>query len=203
MTKSACQRLKQTTFFTSVAQLNQLDFDPLGCVAILGRSNSGKSTLINTICQQKRLAKTSQRPGATQLINYFHLGNNQYLVDFPGYGFARLSEQKKIKISRLIQGYFLSSQQPIYGIIICMDIRHPLKPKDMDLILWEPILSIPKCLVLTKSDKLSKNKQMQTLHQVQNTFQRQANISVLLSPAQSPIGHPPLAEQIVHWLDQA
>lgn len=124
--------------------------------AFIGRSNVGKSTLINMLTQHKGLAKTSARPGKTQTINHFLINNEWYLVDLPGYGYAAVSKDLKKGWGTMIDQY-LSTRETLYCLFILIDARHPLQQIDSDFIHWAGQSSIPICLVLTKSDKLTRN----------------------------------------------
>ena len=196
----AVKYLRQTQFYTSIGQTRQLTDDSQSEIAILGRSNSGKSSLINTLCDQKSLAKTSSRPGSTQLINYFKIKNEHFLVDFPGYGYAKVDAKQQMNISHLMSDYF-SAGRPLKGIIICMDARHPLKAIDLEVIHWEQTTWIPKCLVLTKVDKLSRNEQNSVNRRVSNYFQETDDTSTILFSSHTKQGKETLAEQILTWLN--
>ncbi|MBF13426.1 MAG: YihA family ribosome biogenesis GTP-binding protein [Legionellales bacterium] len=197
--QTSTQRLRQTRFFTSIASTRQLSHSSQSEIAILGRSNSGKSTLINAICDHKGLAKTSGRPGSTQLINFFQVTQETFLVDFPGYGYAKIGGKQRMNISHLMSDYF-ACDRPLRGILICMDSRHPLKPIDLEIINWEQTLSVPKCVILTKSDKLSRHQQRQTLQTVDN-FCCQLDIPVMLFSSHTKLGQELLCEHIIKWLD--
>lgn len=121
--------------------------------AFIGRSNVGKSSLINALCNQKKLAKTSSRPGKTQLINHFLLNNRWYLVDLPGYGYARVSKTQKKKFQSYIEAYFRERKQLVLAFIL-LDIRHPAQPIDLEFIAWLGREQIPLQIIFTKSDKL-------------------------------------------------
>lgn len=123
--------------------------------AFIGRSNVGKSSLINMLCNNKKLAKTSATPGKTLLINHFIINNEWYLVDLPGYGFAKRSKTEIQKLDRMIQGYILQREQ-LANVFLLIDIR--LEPQNIDLefIQWLGTSGIPFCIVFTKADKLSK-----------------------------------------------
>ena len=104
-------------------------------VAFAGRSNAGKSSVINALCSQKALARTSKTPGRTQLINFFRLPDNNALVDLPGYGYAKVPEAMKLEWQKFIESYLLS-RQTLRGLIVVMDIRHPLTSHDQTLLQW-------------------------------------------------------------------
>ncbi len=126
-------------------------------MAFAGRSNVGKSSLINTLVNRKRLVKTSSTPGRTQLINFFDINNNLTFVDLPGYGYAKVPVSVRKKWGPMIETY-LSSRKTLKGVVIIMDIRRHPREEEQNLINWLNHFSIPKVLVLTKTDKLSKTK---------------------------------------------
>ena len=125
--------------------------------AFIGRSNVGKSSLINMLCNHKGLAKTSATPGKTLLINHFIINREWYLVDLPGYGYAKRSKTIQQKIDNMITSYLLMRQQ-LANVFVLIDIRHAPQKIDLDFINWLGSSSIPFSIVFTKADKLSKQK---------------------------------------------
>ncbi|MGD9557215.1 MAG: ribosome biogenesis GTP-binding protein YihA/YsxC [Mangrovibacterium sp.] len=125
--------------------------------AFIGRSNVGKSSLINMLVNNKKLAKTSQRPGKTQHINHFLINENWYLVDLPGYGFAQVSKSIKEKFQSLITGY-IQERENLYCLFVLIDSRHEPQKIDLEFTTWLGVNQIPFALVFTKSDKLGKNR---------------------------------------------
>lgn len=125
--------------------------------AFIGRSNVGKSSLINMLTNHKSLAKISSRPGKTQLINHFLVDSQWYLVDLPGYGWSKVSKALKSKWEKMITDYLLERTN-LFLLFILLDSRHPPQPIDIDFIQWAGEKQIPIALILTKTDKLSKNK---------------------------------------------
>ena len=121
--------------------------------AFIGRSNVGKSSLINTLCKKKNLAKTSSRPGKTQLINHFLINDNWHLVDLPGFGYARVSKTKKKIFQKFITNYFKQRQQLVSAFLL-IDIRHEPQPIDLNFMRWLGENHIPFSIIFTKSDKL-------------------------------------------------
>lgn len=146
---------RRAAFVLSAAHLSQCPADDGIEVAFAGRSNAGKSSAINVICEQSKLARTSKTPGRTQQINFFALDEARRLVDLPGYGFARIPEELRRAWGRLVEGY-LRNRRSLAGIVLLMDARHPLKDQDRELIHWAGTLAIPLHILLTKSDKLSR-----------------------------------------------
>lgn len=146
---------RRATFILSAARLGQCPADHGVEVAFAGRSNAGKSSAINAICAQTKLARTSKTPGRTQQINFFALDEQRRLVDLPGYGFARIPEELRRAWGRLVESY-LRERQSLAGIVLLMDVRHPLKEQDRQLIRWAAALATPLHVLLTKSDKLAR-----------------------------------------------
>ncbi len=125
--------------------------------AFIGRSNVGKSSLINMLCENKKLAKTSATPGKTLLINHFIINRDWYLVDLPGYGFAKRSKSEIARLDQMISGYILQRKQ-LACVFVLVDIRHEAMKIDLDFINWLGASGIPLAIVFTKADKLSHGK---------------------------------------------
>ncbi len=149
--------LSKATFTISAPDIRRLPEDSGIEVAFAGRSNAGKSSALNTLTNQKGLARISKTPGRTQLINVFEIAENKRLIDLPGYGFAKVPLEMKKKWQKAL-GEYLEKRESLKGLVILMDIRHPLKDLDMDLIQWAADSELPVLALLTKSDKLSQGK---------------------------------------------
>ena len=149
--------IKSAEFVTSAVKTTQYPSAALPEIAFAGRSNVGKSSLINTLVNRKHLVKTSSTPGRTQLINFFDINKNLTFVDLPGYGYARVPVAVRKKWGPMIETY-LSTRQTLKGVVIIMDIRRLPREEEQNLILWLAHYSIASILVLTKTDKLSKTK---------------------------------------------
>jgi GTP-binding protein len=145
----------QVQFLTSATDPAQFPPDVGAEVAVAGRSNAGKSSAINAIVQRKGLARTSKTPGATRLVNFFELDDGRRLVDLPGYGFAAVAGTMREHWGRLIEGYF-RRRAALRGVIVVMDVRHPLKDQDWDMLRLAQSRSVPVHLLLTKADKLGR-----------------------------------------------
>jgi GTP-binding protein len=145
----------KTSFLMSAPSIKQSPTDEGKEVAFAGRSNAGKSSVINTLTDNKKLARTSKTPGRTQLLNYFALSEDRRLVDLPGYGFAKVPIVVKRNWDRNLAGY-LQERQSLVGVVILMDIRHPLQKYDWQIIRWASESKMPIHLLLTKSDKLTR-----------------------------------------------
>ena len=143
-----------THFMLSAPDIRHLPADVGIEVAFAGRSNAGKSSALNTITNQKGLARTSKTPGRTQLINLFEVVEGKCLVDLPGYGYAQVPEEMKRKWQKSLAEY-LQKRQALKGLVVLMDIRHPLKDLDQNMIEWAVQSQIPVLVLLTKADKLA------------------------------------------------
>ena len=152
-------------YTASAHDLEQLLPDIGREVAFVGRSNSGKSSAINTLANHKRLAYVSKTPGRTQLINFFSLGDDRTLVDLPGYGYAEVPARVKAHWQNVMAAY-VSTRVALKGLVLIMDARHPLKPLDIKLLDWYLPTGKPVHCLLTKSDKLSRSEQALTLRDV-------------------------------------
>ncbi|PXY00592.1 YihA family ribosome biogenesis GTP-binding protein [Marinifilum breve] len=130
--------------------------------AFIGRSNVGKSSLINMITNNKNLAKTSSKPGKTQLVNHFLINKEWYLVDLPGYGFAKVAKNTKQRFSRLIFKY-IESRPNLVNLFVLVDSRHEPQSKDTEFMEWLGINGIPFSIIFTKADKLTKRKLAENL----------------------------------------
>ena len=166
------QIYRQAHYTISATQLSELPLDRGIEVAFAGRSNAGKSSAINTITDQKSLARISKTPGRTQMINFFAMDDDRALVDLPGYGYAKVPEQMKIRWQQTL-GKYLETRQSLRGLMLMMDIRHPLKEFDIQMVKWANNAELDVHILLTKSDKLKNGAAMATLHQVNAELQKQ------------------------------
>lgn len=162
---------QRTEFFTSAAKLENLPDNSRGEIAFAGRSNAGKSSALNTLVRRKRLAFVSKTPGRTQLLNFFSLGEDRYLVDLPGYGYAKVPGKVRAPWEKLI-GDYLRGREPLLGLVVVMDARHPLTPLDLYLIEWFSPTLRPIHVLLTKSDKLTSSEARRTLKEVSTELAR-------------------------------
>ena len=156
MTSISKQSFSDVRFLTSVYDIKQLPGPDLPELAFAGRSNVGKSSLLNRLIKRRNLVKTSSRPGKTQSLNYFLLDNSIYLVDLPGYGYAKVSKKMQAAWRDLISGY-LESRKNLKCVVVIVDLRHETKSADLQLVEWLRRQEIPFLLVYTKADKLSAN----------------------------------------------
>lgn len=156
---------QNASFYISAHNLRDLP-PPAGIeVAFAGRSNAGKSSALNTLANHNRLAYVSKQPGRTQLINFFALGDERFLVDLPGYGYAKVPQAMREHWQLTLSSY-LSYRSSLHGLVLVMDCRHPLTPLDRKMLDWFCPSGKPVHVLLTKSDKLSRNAANQTLQAV-------------------------------------
>lgn len=196
-------RFNRATFIASAAALDQL---PAGGreVAFVGRSNAGKSSAINALTGRRKLAFVSRQPGRTQLVNLFDVGERQRLADLPGYGYAKVARERQREWTVLLEDY-LQLRAELAGLVIIMDIRHPLSPLDRLMIDWIRPRGLPLHLLLSKADKLNRQQQSRTLAAVR------AEVGALTEPpatvqvfsSTTGEGLDTLATVVAGWLDGA
>ena len=189
----------QATFVTSAANLAACPPESLAEVAFAGRSNAGKSSAINAITNQTRLARISKTPGRTQLINFFGLAAGRFLVDLPGYGFAKVPLSVKNKWQEELEKY-LRRRQVLCGLVLLSDIRHPLKEFDRMMIDWAVQSGLPLHLLLTKSDKLKRGAAQNTLLAVQKELKPFDNVTVQLFSSLKNDGVIEVRAKLDEWL---
>jgi GTP-binding protein len=191
---------QQATFLISVAHLKQLPVDHGKEVAFIGCSNAGKSSTINTLTGIKGLAKTSKTPGRTQQLNYFELSSSQRLVDLPGYGFAKVPQATKARWEQLVNRY-LEQRRSLQGLVIIMDIRHPMKPDDEHLLHWSSQCDLPVHVLLNKADKLGYGAQKNQSLAVQKALAAiSPDFSCQLFSSHLPLGVSELRQHLARWL---
>jgi GTP-binding protein len=192
----------KAAFFTTVNHLRDLPLHGGREVAFVGRSNAGKSSAINTLANHVRLAYTSKTPGRTQHLNYFTLGENKYLVDLPGYGYAKVPPEVKAHWEHLLSEY-LQTREALCGLVVIMDARHPLTELDQQMLDWFGLTGKPVHVLLTKSDKLSRQQATATLNRVKLQLKEQfPNCTVQLFSSLKKIGMDETEAVIAGWFAQ-
>jgi GTP-binding protein len=191
---------QQASFITSASNLKQCPEDSGVEVAFAGRSNAGKSSAINTLVAQKALARISKTPGRTQLLNFFAVDEQRRLVDLPGYGYAKVPPKMKDQWVKMMEGY-LQKRQSLRGLVLVMDIRHPLTDFDRQMLSWCHEVQMPVHILLTKADKLKFGAAKAILLQVQKTLREQGlEASVQLFSALKRDGVEEAREVLNRWM---
>lgn len=193
---------RRCEFLKGAVELRQCPPRGVPEVAFAGRSNAGKSSALNRITDRRGLARASKTPGRTREINFFELGDGGRLVDLPGYGFARAPESVRRQWRKMMERY-LSRREDLQGLILLMDIRHPLTDFDRQMLDWSAAIDLPCHILLTKADKLSRGKAGNTLQSVIKRIQHQGGVSVQLFSATQGTGVEAARSQISQWLQAA
>lgn len=190
----------QLSFFTTVNEWRQLP-DSQWEVAFAGRSNAGKSSAINTLANRTRLAFVSKTPGRTQHINFFTMQEQQYLVDLPGYGYADVPEKIQAHWQKLLARY-LQTRPMLVGLVLIMDIRHPLKPLDWQMLEWFSPTGKPIHILLSKADKLPRSHAATQLQSVKQALKNYPQCSVQLFSSLKKQGVQETEACIKQWLER-
>lgn len=168
-------------------------------VAFAGRSNAGKSSVLNQLTGNRRTAKVSKTPGRTQLLNFFSVRQGGRLVDLPGYGFAKATLNAQQQWQKAVNHY-LSYRDSLVGLVLVMDIRHPNQPFDQDLLNWSRDSELPMHILLNKADKLGRNAQQQALSQLQRQYTEYPTVSMQCFSAAKGNGREQLMSTLLPWL---
>ncbi|MDV5141839.1 ribosome biogenesis GTP-binding protein YihA/YsxC [Chimaeribacter arupi] len=191
-----------THFVTSAPDIRHLPADEGIEVAFAGRSNAGKSSALNTLTNQKSLARTSKTPGRTQLINLFELQPGLRLVDLPGYGYAEVPEEMKRKWQKAL-GEYLQKRNCLKGLVVLMDIRHPLKDLDQQMIQWAVAVDLPVLVLLTKADKLASGARKAQLNMVREAVLAfMGDVQVEAFSSLKKIGVDKLSQKLDTWFNE-
>lgn len=178
-------RIQKAEFITSAVEPDQYPTDHLPYVALVGKSNVGKSSMINTITNNNKLAKTSSQPGKTRLVNFYKINDAFYLVDLPGYGFARVSKKEKIKWANMIETFLTTPN--LLGIVQLVDIRHNPTSDDMTMINWIKHFNMPLIVLATKADKLGKTRIKPQINKIRKQLELSSDIPLI--PFSSETGY--------------
>ncbi|MDS4027173.1 MAG: ribosome biogenesis GTP-binding protein YihA/YsxC [Candidatus Contendobacter sp.] len=197
---AAAIRYRNACFLNSVHSLAQLPPDTGREVAFAGRSNAGKSSALNVLTSQRQLARVSKTPGRTQLLNFFQMEPERYLVDLPGYGYAQVPDAIRQHWRLLLERY-LRERRALCGLMLLMDIRHPLTPLDRQLLDSCAYRQLPTHILLTKADKLSRGAARTVLQQVQKMLKTDyPSASAQLFSAMTQLGMDEAHAQLDQWL---
>jgi GTP-binding protein len=189
--------LAQAEFVLSANALAQLPKDSQAEVAFAGRSNAGKSTALNALCNQNSLARTSKTPGRTQHLVYFRITENRYLVDLPGYGYAKVPIAVRDHWQAFITRYF-QIREPLVGLVLVMDVRHPLRDYDLQMLDYAFKRNISVHCLLTKADKLGRSEQARTLAGVKKELAGRASVQLFSGSAK--LGLDEARDVVTGWL---
>ncbi len=172
--------IKTVEFLKSAVKPSQYPEHEFPEIAFAGRSNVGKSSLVNTLVRRKDLVKTSSKPGCTRLINFFLVNESVCFVDLPGYGYAKVSKKIRAQWQPMVERY-LSGRENLYGLILLIDIRRDPGQEELDLANWLTSHAMPFLVVLTKADKLSKTQQTKRMNAICSQLSRDKNGVILFS----------------------
>jgi GTP-binding protein len=190
-------KIQSTAFVTSVGRLDQIPETGLPEIAFAGRSNVGKSSLLNRLLNRKSLAKTSNTPGKTRTLNYYDVNGRLHLVDLPGYGYAKRRFSERKQWAELVNG-FLQDREPLRGILQLFDARHDPTAQDLEMISWLLQFGKPFVLIATKTDKLSPNKLRQRMKLTRKLLLEVGEVETLLFSAATGKGR----EDIWRWIEE-
>ncbi len=193
-------QIKSAAFAKSAQSAADYPDDGRPHIAVAGRSNVGKSSLLNMLVQRKNLVKTSQMPGKTRLINFFLINNAFYLVDIPGFGYAKVGREEKRKMEEAIETYFRTSKR-VAGMMYLVDVRMPDSPVDKEAIQWLNDFDVPMLVVATKGDKLKTEQARKALADI--TRIHGLPEQPLLTSADKKTGRDEVLEQLAMVLESA
>jgi GTP-binding protein len=186
-------KIVSTEFVISAMRRDQLPEDGLPEIALAGRSNVGKSSLINRMIERKNLARTSSQPGKTQQLNFYRVNGSMYFVDFPGYGYAKVSRAQRAKWGRFIESYIRERKQLKLQLLI-VDLRHPPTEDDRLMYDWLRHFGIPTCVVATKADKVPRTHRHRHLRVVRETLGLDDGVPLVMFSAETGEGRDELWE---------
>ena len=191
--------IKKAAFIKSMVDIKDHPGGELPEIAVAGKSNVGKSSLINYLCNQKKLAKTSGTPGKTRLVNFFLINESFYLVDLPGYGYAKVAKSEQMSWARMIEGY-LAQTRHLKAIMILLDIRHQPTANDMMMFNWAAQYGLPVICAATKADKIAKSKRFNQINMIKKTIGYGKGFDIYPVSSQDKFGGEALADVISAYL---
>lgn len=193
-------KIRRVDFKISAAGKNQFPREGLPEIAFVGRSNVGKSSLLNTLVGRRNLARVSQTPGKTRLINFFLVNDRFYLVDLPGYGFARVSKDVKLQWGKLIETY-LRERRELIGVVQLIDLRHPPFVADGQMLNALGEFRLPLIIVATKADKISRGRRQEQVKQIRSLLHLPADFPVICHSVKTGEGREELLALIQQLLE--
>lgn len=195
-------KIRSAEFVKSCAGEKDYPGDGRPEIAFAGRSNVGKSSLLNVLLGRKGLAKTSSEPGKTRLITFFLVNSSFYFVDLPGYGYAKVPQAVRESWGPLIEGYVSRQRTELRGVVVLLDVRHPPTVEDRRLKDWLEFSRIPPCYVVTKADKLSRGQRDKALRVIREGLQMDQAVCLVPFSSRTGEGKEDVWEQITRWLRQ-
>lgn len=189
-------KIVSTEFIISAVKPEQYPTDALPEIALAGRSNVGKSSLINRLIQRKNLARTSGQPGKTQTLNYYRINGDMYFVDLPGYGFARVSMETRKQWGKMIETY-LKKREPLRAVLHLVDIRHEPSAEDVMMSDWLAHFGIQTCVVATKADKIPKGKRPAHVKAIREKLQLSKEHPLIVFSSEEGLGR----DELWQWIE--
>ncbi len=189
-------KIRTTEFVISAVKPEQYPEGALPEIALAGRSNVGKSSLINRLIQRKNLARTSGQPGKTQTLNYYLINGEMYFVDLPGYGFARVSQEQRKAWGKMIEKY-LTEREHLRAVLHLIDIRHPPSAEDVMMSDWLRHIGIETCVVTTKADKIPKGKRPQHVKIIREKLQLAKDHPLVVFSSEEGLGK----DELWSWIE--
>ncbi|MCZ8513320.1 ribosome biogenesis GTP-binding protein YihA/YsxC [Paenibacillus filicis] len=180
-------KVNQAEFVISAVRPSQYPEDGLPEIALAGRSNVGKSSLINRMIQRKNLARTSSKPGKTQQLNYYRINTDLFFVDLPGYGYAQVSKTEREKWGKFIEAY-LTGRELLKLVLLIIDLRHPPSKDDQAMYAWLKHNGLPVCIVTTKADKIPKGKWQKHIKIIKETLEADKGDPLVLFSSEIGLG---------------
>ena len=193
-------KINKVEYVVSAASPGQFPKDGLPEIAFVGRSNVGKSSLLNNLVRRRDLARVSRTPGKTRLINFFRLDGCCYFVDLPGYGYAKVPRAMRIQWASLLENY-LGRRQQLVGVVLLIDLRHPPTADDCQMLTYLLAFQIPVIVVGTKADKISRGRRRQQENQVAEVLQLPPQIPLISHSSQSGLGREGLLSLLKGWVN--
>ncbi|GGD54477.1 ribosome biogenesis GTP-binding protein YihA/YsxC [Paenibacillus nasutitermitis] len=194
--------INKAEFVISAVEPSQYPEDALPEIALAGRSNVGKSSLINKLIQRKNLARTSSQPGKTQQLNYYRIEERLYFIDFPGYGYAKVSKTQREQWGKMIER-FLQNRQPLKMVMLIIDVRHEPSKDDKMMYDWLKFYDIPVCIVVTKADKIPRSKWDKHIKMIKNTLGTLPGEPIVLFSSETGLGRDEVWSIIVERISEA
>ncbi|MBW7454098.1 ribosome biogenesis GTP-binding protein YihA/YsxC [Paenibacillus sepulcri] len=194
--------VNKAEFVISAVEPSQYPEDALPEFALAGRSNVGKSSLINKLIQRKNLARTSSQPGKTQQLNYYRIEDRLYFVDFPGYGYAKVSKTQREQWGKMIER-FLQNREPLKMVMLIIDVRHEPSKDDKMMYDWLKFYDIPVCIIVTKADKIPRSKWDKHIKMIKNTLGTVPSDAMVLFSSETGLGRDEVWSIIVERIAEA